>query len=302
MRKRPANDITKTSANNPPSVSFRPLVSARKSLLAALALLTSSFAFTPPEAQEFTHNICDIDNQAFQAGEEIVYSVYYNWNFVWLPAGEVTFKVTDEYGQHHLSVKGRTYPSYEWFFKVRDQYDTYLDKETLLPNVSIRDVHEGGYRVYDKVTFDQKNGKAVSLRGRSVKEATPKDFWMKSCTHDMLSMIYHIRNVNYELMTKGQEIPARIFLDREVYPLKVRYGGKEQKQIHGLGHFNTIRVSPQLISGSVFKEGTEMKVWATDDYNRIPLLIESPVSVGSVKVVLKSYKGLRHPFTSKIAK
>ncbi|NJN34412.1 MAG: DUF3108 domain-containing protein, partial [Saprospiraceae bacterium] len=30
-----------------------------------------------------------------------------------------------------------------------------------------------------------------------------------------------------------------------------------------------------------------------------PLLIESPVSVGSVKVVLKNYKGLRHDITAK---
>lgn len=302
MKKRPVTDITKTIMNSKSFYKKILVSNAWKKSVFALALLTCLYAFSPTELQAPAHNICDIDNTSFQAGEEIVYSVYYNWNFVWLSAGEVTFKVTDEYNQHHLSAKGRTYASYEWFYKVRDNYDTYLDKESLLPNISIRDVSEGGYRVYDKVTFDQKSGKAVSLRGRSVTEAVKKDFYINSCMHDMLSVVYHIRNINYQQMTKGQEIPIKVFLDREVYPLKVKYWGKEQKQIHGLGKFNTVKVSPQVVSGGVFKEGTEMKIWATDDGNRIPLLIESPVSVGSVKVVLKSYKGLRHPFTSKVTK
>jgi hypothetical protein len=45
-----------------------------------------------------------------------------------------------------------------------------------------------------------------------------------------------------------------------------------------------------------------MTVWVGDDENRIPVMIESPVSVGSVKVVLKSYKGLKYDFTAKVGK
>ena len=54
------------------------------------------------------------------------------------------------------------------------------------------------------------------------------------------------------------------------------------------------------IAGNVFKEDSKMTVWVSDDQNRIPVLIESPVSVGSVKVVLKSYKGLKYDFTAKV--
>ena len=37
-----------------------------------------------------------------------------------------------------------------------------------------------------------------------------------------------------------------------------------------------------------------MNIWVTNDGNKLPVLIESPLSVGSAKAVLKSYKGLRH--------
>ena len=51
---------------------------------------------------------------------------------MWLSAGEVTFKVNDMGSQYHVAVAGRTYKSYEWFFKVRDYYDTYIDTDLII--------------------------------------------------------------------------------------------------------------------------------------------------------------------------
>ncbi len=244
---------------------------------------------------------CNASNFAFQAGEEVVYKIYYNWNFVWIPAGEVVFRVNDLGDQYHLSAKGRTYKSYDWFFKVRDDYDSYIDKSTLLPDVSVRHVREGGYRLYDKVTFDQDRRKAKSMRGKTPESAKPHEFSLDDCMHDVLSIIYYARNINFNGMQEGAEIPIKIFLDKETYPLKVAYKGREEKKrVKGNGKFSTHKFSPQLIAGDVFKEGDQMMVWVTDDENKLPLLIESPVSVGSVKAVLKSYKGLRHEFTAEL--
>ena len=244
---------------------------------------------------------CQMENNTFQGGEEITYKLYYNWNFVWLSAGEVTFRVNDLGNQYHFSAHGRTYKSYEWFFKVRDYYDTYVDKKTLLPNVSIRDIQEGGYRPYDKVTFVHDSGLAVSQRGKTREVATPTEFTVESCMHDVLSIIYFSRNIDFNGMNKGQQFPVKIFLDRETYPLKVKYLGKEdRKKVKGQGRFSTHVFSPQVVAGNVFKEDDQMKVWVSDDQNRIPLMIESPVSVGSVKAVLKSYKGLKYHFDAEV--
>jgi hypothetical protein len=244
---------------------------------------------------------CFIENRAFQVGEEITYKLYYNWNFVWLAAGEVVFNVSELDGKYHISAKGRTYKTYEWFFKVRDHYESYLDKETLLPQTSIRDVHEGGYKLYDKVDFDQEKNLAVSERGKTKHETETKEYSLDGCMHDVLSVVYYTRNLDFERYGEGQEFPVKIFMDKEVWPLNVKYKGKEEsKKIKGQGKFKTIKFSPEVIEGEVFKTNTEMNIWVSDDGNRIPLLIESPVSVGSVKAVLKNYKGLKYEMTSKI--
>jgi len=280
-----------------------------------IAVLTVWMAFNYPlstpvptpeqntyEATDYRVEPCSAYNTAFQPGEEMTYKLYYNWNFVWIAAGEVTFRVTDEGTLYHLSAQGKTYKSYDPFYKVRDRYDTYVDKQTLLPVTSIREVQEGGYRLYDKITFDQNGRKAVSLRGKSKDIAKPTEYKIDECMHDILSILYFTRNVDFNQISAGTNIPVKIFVDKATWPLKVRYLGREgNKKIKGLGRFKTIRFSPQVIDNDFyFKKGTEMKAWATDDKNKIPLMIESPLSVGSVKAVLKSYKGLKHSMAAKV--
>jgi hypothetical protein len=288
-------------------------IAKMKTLKIALATafvgITMAFvpSFTPPPySNDFgmpaQSSVCSasVTEPPFQSGEELVYKVYYNLNFVWIPAGEATFKVDDEGSRYHFSATGVTYDSYEWFYKVRDYYHTYADKETLLPQTSIRHIKENRYSIYDKVDFDQKNKKAKYVRGQVQERATLKgDLVLSDCMHDVLSIIYYCRSIDYSAVQKGQDFPVKVMLDEETFSLKYRFMAREEKSIRNLGKFNTLRFSPQLVAGNVFSENAQMKVWASDDANKIPLMIESPVAVGSVKIVLKSWKGLKYGMTAK---
>lgn len=246
---------------------------------------------------------CYMENTRFQVGEQLVYKLFYNWNFVWLSAGEVTFNVNEVDGQYHLSAVGRTYSSYEWFFKVRDYYDTYVDKQSLLPTTSIKNVNEGKYKLYNKVEFNQDEHIAVANRGKTADQTKRKEYKVDECMHDVLSVIYYARNIKFDEMETGQSFPIKIFLDKETHALNVKYKGKEsRKKIKGYGKFNTIKFSPEVVAGEVFKEDDQMNVWVSDDQNCIPLLIESPVSVGSVKAVLKSHNGLKYDLDAYLGK
>ena len=247
-----------------------------------------------------THNSdCGQENNTYKNGEELTYKAYYNLSPMWVSAGEAKFKARDEGSSYFFSVDGRTYKSYEWFFKVRDRFESRVDKSTGLPTYALRDIKEGGYRLYDKLIFDQNAGKVTSYRGKEkAKAKLNKVYDLDRCTHDVLSIIYQVRNMDFDNMKPGTKFPVEIFLSKEKYSLQVRYIGKEKKKIKGLGEFNTIVLTPELIEGEVFKEKDAMKIWATDDANRVPLMISTPLSVGSVKVMLKSHKNLKYPLTS----
>ncbi len=275
------------------------------------ALVIILMSFQSPESNEknrvttvqqdiIKEQQCQIENSTFEHGEKFVFRIYYNWNFVWLSAGEVVFKVKEKKNSYHLSAVGSTYRNYEWFFKVRDRYEAYVDKETLLPTTSIRDIEEGKYRLYDSITFDRNQQIARSIRGRTKEDAKLTEYAIESCMHDILSIVYFSRNLDFKNMEEGEKFPIKIFVDKETWPLQVVYKGEDKKKkVKGMGKFNTIRFSPEVIAGNVFDEDTEMNVWVSDDQNRLPLLIESPVSVGSIKAVLISYNGLRHDLSSK---
>jgi Protein of unknown function (DUF3108) len=292
-KNKPTNDIMNIRNRFLPVISF-------------LTLSLMSFSGTQrqePQAQvpDILTNPCQSNNTAFQAGEKITYVIYYNWNFVWLAAGEVTFTVADAGSQFHITASGETYDSYEWMYSVKDRFETYVDKTTGLPRVSVRDVKEGKYSMYEKTELDQPKRKAFSLKGKNKAAATKRqDFVLDDCMHDILSVVYYVRNLDYANIKKGANIPLKVFLDGEAHPIKISYNGTTQTTIKGLGKFNSINVSPQLISGGTFKEGDRMDIWATNDGNRLPLLIQSPIQVGTVKCVLKSHSNLRHPLTSKM--
>lgn len=239
--------------------------------------------------------LCETANQSFLPGEEIIYKIYYNWNFVWIPAGEVAFKVTDQGSTYKLSATGRTYASYEWFFKVRDYFEAIVDKNTLLPSTSIRDIHEGKYTRYNKTTFNQIEKKIHYTWGKTKQSQQSGVFEASDCTHDILSVVYALRNADFTTWKEKTNKSLGIFLDNDYWPVNINFVGREEKKIHGLGKYSTIHLSPETIAGSVFKEGDRMHIWSTNDKNRVPLLIESPVSVGSVKVVLHKWSNLKHP-------
>lgn len=276
-------------------------------LLPLLILVLTSFTVpseTSSVAQAYTFNgeePCAVSNNTFQHGETLTYKIYYNWNFVWLAAGEVTFKVFDEGAQYHYQARGETYDSYEWFFTVKDDYDSWVDKNTLLPNYSERSVNEGKYKIFEKISFNQNNRKMTVWRSekRGAKE-DKSEHYVRDCVHDVLSSLYNLRNVDASRLSPGQAIPFRIFMDKEEYPLKMKFVGKDaRKKVYNAGRYNTLKFQPQVIVGNVFKDDARMTVWVSDDQNRIPVLIESPVSVGSVKMVLKDYKGLKYNFGAK---
>lgn len=258
-----------------------------------ISLLTFSFMIWG-SLQGFSQDFCGLKNNSFWEGEKLSFKVYYNMGIIWVSAGLASFNTTLETlnGRkvYHITGDGKTLKSYEWFYKVRDRYETFIDAETMLPAKFVRNVNEGGFKFYNSVTFNQSIGQAISTNGV---------FSVPRCIQDVLSAIYYARNIDYDQYKVNAKIPFSMFLDDQVYNLYIRYLGKERITTK-YGTFNAIKIKPLLIEGTIFKEGEKMTIWVSDDNNHIPLRVDSPILVGSIKVDLVGYQKLRNPFTSLI--
>lgn len=249
---------------------------------------------------------CVRENKAFTYGEELNYRVVYNWGLVWLESAHTTFRVERSAYQgkrtYLLTGKGGTYSKYDWFFKVRDMFETQLDSVSFRPLKFHADIHEGNKNDKHTYLFNDANRRAFTIINRGEKPVALDTVKTSNCTIDVLTAIYYARNIDYSKCKPNDTVNVMLLLDGKIYSTYIRYLGKEKYTSKELGTFNCIKFSPRLVEGSIFKKGEEMIVWATDDENKVPLYIETPIIVGTIKVRLVSYKGLRNPESAKIAK
>jgi hypothetical protein len=255
----------------------------------ALLIIVLFTAFSPSQNDDV---FCGIKNTAFKTGETVTMKVFYNAAGMYIGAGEATFTTNIERYNgktaYHCVGDGKSYPFFDNFFKVRDRYESYIDTSTMLPMKFIRNVDEGGYKIYNNVSFNHTAGTAVSTNGV---------FKTPNCIQDVVSAIYYARNINFDKFAIGDKIPFDMFLDDEVYHIYIRYLGKEQVKTR-YGKFRAIKFKPLLIKGTIFEGGEKMTAWVSDDPNHLLLRVESPISVGSIKIDMYGYKNLRYPLSS----
>ncbi len=244
---------------------------------------------------EPTGEFCGIKNTSFQHGEVVTMKVFYNALGMYVGAGEASFSTTLERfngkAVYHCIGEGNNYSFFDNFFKVRDKYESYIDTATMLPLKFVRNVDEGGHKIYNNVTFNQSSKTVISTNGV---------FKTNTCMQDVVSAMYYARNIDYDQYKAGDKIPFDMFLDDEVYHLFLRFMGKETIKTQ-YGRFRAIKLKPLLIKGTLFEGGEKMTAWVSDDPNHLLLRVESPVTVGTIKVDMFGYKNLRYPLQSLIS-
>jgi len=258
-------------------------------ILAMLVLLLVGSAYTTDrhEMDGLRSNV----NNAFTYGEELNYRVHYGW----INAASVSVKVAekptviDGRETFRISAYGRTFRSFDWAFKVRDHFVSYVDTRSIAPLKYYKKVQEDNYKDEDLVYYDHINGK---LNG------SQKDMDMPAYVQDIISGTFYARTIDFENAAVGQAFPINIYLDQEIYDLQFKYMGKETVKTD-LGKIECYKLRPQLVVDRVFKDEDDMTIWVSADENKIPVRVQANIYVGSVKVSITKAKGLKNPFKSK---
>ena len=249
-------------------------------------------------------NNCEVTNKTFKAGEQFTYKIYYNWGALWMAAGEASFAVQlsnlNRRSVYHFTSLGTTYSKYDWFYKVRDKYESYADTSTLRPLRFIRETHEGGSYSYDDYVFSDRKNKIYAAAKRNDKPSKFDSIKINNCTNDVMTMIYYARCFDFSKCKPNDTLPITFVLDGAIYPSYLRYLGIEIIKDDNLGMVRCIKFKPKLISGTIFKGGEGMTVWITDDQNKVPIYVETPIIIGTVKAYLINTVGMRYKLNCQV--
>ncbi|PQA54141.1 DUF3108 domain-containing protein [Siphonobacter curvatus] len=256
--------------------------------LVGSCLVGCLLAFTQPEPK-----VDSVINQ----GEHLEYRVHYGF----INAAEAIVDVSDKFHRvkgkacYRVTAIGRTTGAFDLVTKIRDSWTSYMDPQTMLPIDFAMKQQEGRYYKEQRVSFDQEGDKLTSVsKGKNSAEVV-KDFKVPGDVYDVVSAYFYVRGLDFNKMKTGQLTAVKMFYDNEFIDLRIRYAGKEVIKTK-YGKLNTHRIIPQMPNNQLFDGKEAIRIWVSDDANKVPVKVEFDLVVGSVAMDLKDYRGMKETF------
>jgi len=257
---------------------------------ALLAIGAMSFEKTDTYTSQTSFTYRKMTNSAFKAGEKLTFRAHYglvNAATITMSIEAATSKISNRTA-YQMKVEGETLKSFDWVYKVRDKFQSWVDNESLAPLRYAKTVRENKY-------FDE--DLAIYMHDKKKLRNTDGEMTIPTYTQDIASALYYARNLDLKNATVNQKFPIDIYLDNKVYNLNFTYLGKETIKTD-LGKVKCIKLRPKLVVDRVFKGTNDMTVWISDDENKIPIRVQTEIQVGSVKVDITGYSNLKNDFTA----
>lgn len=242
-------------------------------------------------------------NKTIAAGEKLTFSASYNMSGLLTDIAQVTMQTSEVKTSSstllRLKCTARTYSKWDNFFKINDLYESYVSPKTLTPYLYKREINEGGHYKFVKYTFNHKNRTVKSLRRQKSKNFE-SGFWdrkanvkVTSGTRDLVTTIYHIRNLDINKAPIGSSDTFTVLFDNQQAKVKVTMLGKEKISTK-LGQKECYKLSISIANNDVLKGSNSNLLWLTADENKIPVYAKFKVAVGSGELKIQSATGLKH--------
>jgi hypothetical protein len=220
----------------------------------------------------------------FLSGEKLTYTI--SWSDI-VQAGTAVMEMNEELmpdgrTAYHFTSTARSTGIVHSFYKVADRIDSIVDAETLSSLSFHLDQSHGKRRKIRDMTFNHKErAVVVHADGREATYPVPAD------AQDALSALYYLRT-RQDLII-GKSITFDVHDDDRTWKVDVQVLGRE-KITSSLGEVNTIKLRTYPKYEGVFQHKGEIYFWLTDDARRIPVLMKSVISIGSIIVTLVDLK------------
>jgi len=278
-------------------------------LLLAAILLSLSCATAiaaAPEDSLSEISLTPIKNSAFFPGEKLTFGVSYQF----IRVGSAIMEIMDTTTIRnrpaiHIQTRARSASFFDSFYRVRDEVNSYMDREYYNSLKFEKKLREGDYYFDLILDYDYPKRKIFgqSIRYEDDDETKIRKDGVKTFEVDITQSLLDVLASFYYIRLKKLEpgIPVTITSNdnEKIYSLKVFIQRKEILKTD-VGKFHTLLVVPKLQGDSVFKQEGAMWIWLTDDQYKIPLKVESALSFGSIYIEIEKIEGHKLPLPAQI--
>ncbi|QHI34753.1 hypothetical protein IMCC3317_00970 [Kordia antarctica] len=236
------------------------------------------------------------ESLAFKSGEKLTFTASYEMSGFMTQLAQVSMETSEVKTSNntllHFKCRANTFTKFDAFFKIRDVYESYVSKYSLLPLLYKRDIQEGGYKKKMKYVYNQKSKTVKSTqtkrRGNGTDWVQDKNFSISNDAMDVISTLYNLRNLPIDNAKVGDTKTFKVLFDREETSITIKYVGKETVNAGNLGRKECYKLQV-LTSGDFLKSGT---LWLTADANKVPVQARFTIPIGSGTLQLTNASGL----------
>jgi hypothetical protein len=245
-----------------------------------LLFLVLSFGPSPHAAEEPQAPSAQPPLLPFHPGEQLTYRI--SWSNVF-SAGTATMEVRQERtadGREALRFvsRARSLGIVDAFYRVDDMVQSLFDPRAMVPlSYSMRQRH-GKRKKHRDLTFDHAQGRVVYHKdGFEDIAEIPGD------AQDALSSLYVLRS--RETFTTSQPVIINVHDSGKTWAVEIHVLGRERVKVPA-GEFDTIKIKTYPKYEGVFMHKGEIFIWLTDDRRRVPVLMKSTITIGSIMASL----------------
>jgi hypothetical protein len=213
---------------------------------------------------------------AFLPGERLTYNV--SWSNI-VSAGTAVMEVKQERTEDGRDLlrflsTAASIGMVDKVYTVRDTVQSLYDPRTQLSRSYSLDQRHGKRKRKRSLVFDH-----VAKKATYTSDGTTMVVDVKDHVQDALSSLYYLRTV--ESFSVGTSIMIPICDSGKNWDVEVQVLARE-KVTTPVGEFNTIKIKTYPKYEGVFMHKGEIFIWLTDDRWRIPVLMKSTITIGSI--------------------
>jgi hypothetical protein len=232
-----------------------------------------------------------VNNQSFQAGENYVYKVKYGILTIGQANVDVHDNITTVNGRpcYRVNVEGRT-AGMASIWRVKNTYRSFIDTTAIIPHRFVYSARENNYAKDQVFDFDHNRNLVKRTEKENITEYKVPEY-----VQDVISGYYYLRTIDFSKMRIGEQVNAPMFFDDELYNMRVKYAGKAVVKTK-FGRINVLKLNPVLPQNKLFKGEEAIRIFVSDDTNRVPIRLEIDFSFGTIAMEMTGYQEVRKPF------
>lgn len=216
------------------------------------------------------------------AKEKLYFDIYWMGIYV----GNATLEGVKRGGRVVITSEVHSAPVISVIYKVEDHASsTVVDGKPVDFRIRQR---EGRYRSNKETLFDGADRKITYIdyrKGiRAEHEMKNEPVW------DVISGFYYLRTL---LLEAGKTLSLDVFDSNKMLKAEVHVLRKEKIAFPGKGEVEAFVVKPVLRTEGLFKHKGDILIWLTGDESRVPVRVETRVSIGKVVAELKRIETTR---------